>query len=132
MMVMGELVVGYEEKRELYRNTRFADILKEAEQLMCNNEFNAASIVLDGLRSKNELLERLNEKIKAKPFFKYLKRSLAGKTVNEYEELKAYTSFATHVAIECEKGNDEYRFLLKKILGNINELSVSKELLAEV
>lgn len=127
-----EIVAGYNEKRRVYQGTKYAEKIKEVEQLICHNEFNAAEVLLEGLPDKTTLLKGLYEKLQDKPFYSVLKKCIKGEVSGDYTELKAFLSFGVHVAIECENGKDEYRFLLKTILQTIQELQISKDLSYEV
>ncbi len=129
---MMELVQGYRDKREVYMHSRYASKIAEAEQLMCHNEFKAAEIVMDSLPSREELIEELNLKLKDKPFMQSMRKVMAGEEDNEYAKLKALSSMVTHIAIECEQGRDEYRFLLRNALAGLLESDLVKKIVSEV
>ena len=77
---------------------------------------------LDKLPSTGVLLERLVEKLKGKSVSKTLRKIQEGKTEDNLITAKGLSSLLTHIFIECEKGNTEYRILVPSIIEKLNEV----------
>ena len=74
---------------------------------------------METLPTDDQLLEKLNKHLKGKSVYKTIARTVQGKTKNVYEALKGLFSLGTHIAIECEKGNTEYKPLLDNLYEKI-------------
>jgi hypothetical protein len=81
----------------------------------------AAKDVLSQLPTEKELLEDIVNKLKDKPVHKTLKRGLK-ENANDVKFLKGLFSLGTHIVIECEKGNNEYKMLLPTLYSRIGAL----------
>ena len=121
-MVSKEMVMqSYMERHMLYKDTNKLSVIQEAENLIMNGEYDKADEALKALPSKEELLDRLYVNLKGKPVAKTLRKVLEGKCDNLYQGLKGMFSLGTHICIELEKGNMEYRPLLNDTMAAIHK-----------
>jgi len=109
----------YMELHRLYVNTDKHRILSEAESYIISGNYDAADKLLSKLDDKDTLIVRLLVHLKDKPVFKTIRKVLSGESDNIYKGLKALFSLGTHVSIELEKGNMEYRVILDDVLDAI-------------
>lgn len=108
------------EAEKYFIGTRFERCVKEALRAYDNDE-SAASEALNKLPTKEQLLQQLIEKLKGKSVYQTLRKIDAGRNTPE-DFLKAMFSLGTHIVIECQQGNKEYRILLPLIQEQIGEL----------
>ena len=114
-----DVLKRYAELHCLYKDTNKLAVLRQAESHLMENEYEKANVLLEALPSKEQLLDKLYENLKNKPVHKTLKKLLEGKCDNIYQGMKGLFSLGTHICIELEKGNMEYRPLLDETLGAI-------------
>lgn len=81
-----------------------------------------ASIHLSQLPTEKELLAELCEMLKEKPVGKSLRKLLLGETSSLATQLKTWSSVLTHVAIEIEHGNTEFKMLLPRLYEKLGGL----------
>jgi hypothetical protein len=105
---------------EMYFNLpRYRPILEKAEAAYKAGDFKGTTDELNRLPTEHKLMQELVEKLKGKSIHKTLER--AGKALaTNLQKLKAISSLLTHVIIECEHGNTEYRILIPKLMEQIN------------
>lgn len=116
-----EVMQKYLELHKLYKGTSKAGIIKEAEGFILEKKYDRAEALLNTLPSKDALLNKLFEELKGKPVHKTLRKIMEGKCGNLYEGLKGLFSLGTHLCVELEKGNMEYKGLLEEVLSTINK-----------
>jgi len=110
---------------ELYFLKSHSKIVREAERLYFSKTVGARTkleSLLITLPTKENMLKELVEKLKGKPVYSTLKKIMEGKANNSHTTLKGLFSLGTHVAIECEQGNDQYRILLPFIFEKIGNI----------
>ena len=118
----GDLLDKLYEAEKYFIGTEFEKCVKRSWALYENNQTSEAEIELQKLPTKEQLLSRLMEKLKGKRVFQTLRQIDEGKTEDKEDFLKAMFSLGTHVIIECQQGNKEYRILLPIIQEQIGEL----------
>ena len=107
---------------ETYLNeTQYEPFVKRARVLFDEGREAAAERVMEALPDEKCLLEELVQKLREKPVYKALKRGLKENS-NDPKFIKSLFSLGTHIMIECEKGNREYRMLLPVIHERIGGL----------
>jgi len=106
---------------QLYKHTDKMDILREAESALLDRQYEKADKILSQLRTREQLLTKLMQHLQHKSVHRTLERIMSGKTANLYESLKGLFSLGTHICIELEKGNMEYRGLLEEIMDSIQK-----------
>jgi hypothetical protein len=110
-----------------FKDTKYQSILDEClGHYECSCEVGIEKC-LGQLPSSEDLFRDMLEKLShpkpfGKPIFKTMKKIIEGKEVSREEKLKAYFSFCTHICIELEKGNNEYRMLLDTVYEKIGGL----------
>ena len=109
----------YLELHKLYKHTDKVHILRQAENHLIEGSYESASRVLEQLETREQLLESLMRHLQHKSVHRTLERIMAGKTSNLYESLKGLFSLGTHICIELERGNLQYRGLLDEVLESI-------------
>ena len=109
----------YLELHKLYKNTDKMSILQTAEREIINSDYEAAERIMETLPNREQLLTKLMGHLQHKSVHRTLERIMNGKTANLYESLKGLFSLGTHICIELEKGNMEYRGLLDEVLESI-------------
>ena len=119
-----QVISMYMEMHRLYIDTPKKDIVAEAEGLLGEGRLEDAYALLSQLDTKEQLLEKLFEKLKGKSVADTLNNILEGKCKNFYQGLKGMFSLCTHLCIELEKGNMEYKPLLEDALANIHKQMV--------
>jgi hypothetical protein len=98
---------------------RYKAILVEAHEAYKIGDFKKTVHKLNQLPSEHKLIEELMTKLKGKSVHKTFER--AGKALaTDMQKLKALSSLLTHVIIECEHGNTEYRMLIPNLLEKLN------------
>jgi hypothetical protein len=110
-----DIVQRYTQLYEIYKHTNKKHLLTKAENLMLEGNYEEAEKVMDSMSSKEQLLENLYKELERKPVHKTLRRVLAGKCDNLYEGLKGLFSLGTHMCIELERGNLEYKTILEEL-----------------
>jgi len=101
------------------------DLDKILEKFEAGKEITTEEL-LAKLPSELMLLNQLVEKLENKSVYPTLKKIAEGKAKNNYQALKGLFSLGTHTAIECEKGNIEYRALFPDLCSRIMAM-VAKE-----
>ncbi len=112
----------YMELWEMYRRTDKVVILREVESAIYYEKWDSAWRKMQQLPDKNQLLTKLESVLEGKPIHATLKKIAAGKVDNAFFEMKGYTSLATHIVIELEKGNKEYLPLLEIVLSHVGQM----------
>lgn len=113
-----ELHNQLEMAKKYFKHSKYVPILKEA--IYCYNHelYPSCEKALAKLPTKEQLLTTLIESLKGKSVYKTLSAINEGK---EQQSLKALSSLCTHIAIEIEHGNQEYKALLPNVMEKINE-----------
>jgi hypothetical protein len=120
-MTRVEVVDKYQELHELYSKTDKSAVLVRIEECIFNNDIEGAEELIKQLPDKSMLQEQLYEYLKGKSVYFTLKKLVNGKCDNLYEGLKGLFSLGTHLCVELEKGNMEYRSLLDDTLAGIHK-----------
>lgn len=111
------------EKAERYFTKKeYESIVTAARNLFEHSKFVLCQKKLDELPSSGDLLEQLRAKLKNKHLCRTLRRIEEGRTENTLLVAKGLSSLLTHVIIECEQGNPEYKILIPNIVEKINEV----------
>ena len=92
-----------------------------ARKLFDRGGFKLCTEELDRLPSSGGLLEKLVKKLKGKSIGRTLKKIQEGKITDSLITAKGLSSLLTHIFIECEKGNTEYKILVPSIIEKLNE-----------
>ena len=124
MLTEAEILKRYVELHRLYIDTPKKDIIREAETLIGAGMYKAAEAKMAVLATKEQLLESLFTKLRGKPVASTLRDVLEGRCKNLYGGLKGMMSLGTHLCIELEKGNMEYKPLLEDVLASIHKQMV--------
>lgn len=77
--------------------------------------------------SKQELLARLEKKLRGKSVLATLKKVRSGRAKNRWEHVKGLMSLGTHLSIELEQGHREYHGLLLENYEEIGRLIFQSE-----
>lgn len=108
-----------------FTQAKYSNVVKISRELFEKGRFKKCSDELDKLPSNAELLEQLVKKLKGKSIDRTLKKIQEGKCKNNLIEAKALSSLLTHICIECEHGNVEYKTLVPNIIERLNEVIYS-------
>ena len=126
MTVDNEMILEkYIELHEMYRHTDKANTIREAEKLIYYEKYDQAWIKLKDLPDRDQLLDKLSKTLENKSVYGTLSKIIKGKCDSKFEEMKGYTSLATHIIIEMEKGNSEYLPLLKSVWRYVGDMMYS-------
>jgi len=107
----------------MYFNTdQYREIVDEAKINFMSGAYDLCKKSLDQLPTKKQMMEKMMNTIEGKSVHKTLSRIVENRTKNIFEELKGCFSLGTHLAIECEKGNTEYRLLINELYERIGGL----------
>lgn len=115
-------VKKYEEIFEIYTDTKSRLILSEVESRIWGGDMATAETMLRQFKTEDELLFELEEKLAGKPVYATLKKVRKGTIENKGQLLKGLFSLGTHACVECEKGRDEYVYIVRKIHERIGKL----------
>ena len=107
---------------KFYTKKDYSNILKSSRKAFENGQFAVCEKELDKLPSSAILLERLRDKLKDKHLCRTLRKIEEGKAGNSVLVAKGLSSLLTHIIIECEHGNTEYRILLPNVVEKLNEV----------
>ncbi len=110
------------EAEKHFTKKKYLGIVKLTAQLYEAGQFRLCEEQLDKLPTKAELLEQLVNKLKGKSVAKTLKLMQEGRTENSLTTAKGLSSLLTHIIIECENGNSEYKILIPNIIEKLNEI----------
>jgi len=117
------------EARKYFDKAEYLVIVERAEYLFQTHQNKLCEEELDKLPNSAKLLEQLVEKLgpqkgrpKGKSVYKTLKLIQEGKMDDNLVTAKGISSLLTHVFIEIEQGNSEYKLLVPKIIEKLNEV----------
>ena len=113
------------EAEKYFVGDEYVDIIELARRLFNKDQFEKCVEELDKLPSSEVLLERLVKKLKGKSVGRTLKKLQENRIKDDLVGSKALFSLGTHILIECEQGNSEYRILLPSLLEKLNEITYS-------
>lgn len=102
-----------------FKNTRYGTLVKDAVALYYQGRYADLDEMLKKFPTKDEMLEELIEKLKGKSIYTTLKKIGKGTATSDWTKFKGLSSLLTHVAIEAERGNTEYKYLLVDIYERI-------------
>jgi hypothetical protein len=108
-------------------NTKYSDILVKAQEYYNKGDEIKAMKALSQLPDKTKLLRQLLKECRGKAMEKSLRKVTDGKITNFYGVLKSLYSLGTHILIELEKGNLEYRMLLEDVFLKIQAAMSSQK-----
>ena len=97
----------------------YIESVRSARTAFLQRDYLKARKILASLPNEQQLFEELLEKLKGKSVYKTLKAVIEKKTTTKFTDLKGLFSLGTHVAIECERGNNEYALLLSRLYNEI-------------
>ena len=112
------------EAEKYFTKKKYTETVKRAKELFECGKFATCEKELESLPSNGELLERLVDKLKDKHLYKTL-RKIEGKVGNDLLTAKALSSLLTHIIIEVEQGNNEYKVLIPGVIEKLNEIIYS-------
>jgi hypothetical protein len=112
---MSEFLTRLASADRYFKDSRYANILVKAHNYYNRGDELRANLALERLPDKNKLLRILMKELRGKPVEKNLRRVADGKVTDVYGVLKSLYSLGTHIVIELEKGNMEYRMLLEGV-----------------
>jgi len=107
--------------KRYYSNSGYSELLEQIEKLLGSNHFEA-TMLLNKLPSKEELLKTLVESLKGKSVYKTLKKISENKVESPAEMLKGLFSLGTHISIEVDKGHGEYKALYPVVYEKIGKI----------
>lgn len=110
------------EVEKYFIKPKYRKLAAEARVLFEMGKFDACAERLEKLPSNGDLLEKLVEKLKGKSVYKTLKQIQEGKVRSSLITAKGLSSLLTHIIIEVEQGNDEYRVLVPNVIEKLNEV----------
>jgi len=105
-----------------FKGTRFEGVAESALELYQNGSKEEAKQRLGSLPSMDQLLSQLLKKLEGKSVHTTLTKISKGAVTSEWQTLKGTFSLGTHVAIECEHGNTEYKPLLFDVYEKLGKL----------
>jgi len=109
------------EVEKYFTKKKYLAAVKFSRELFEQGQFDRCSEELDKLPSSGVLLEQLVKKLKGKSIGRTFKKIQEGKIENNLVTAKGLSSLLTHIFIEVEHGNDEYRILVPNIIEKLNE-----------
>lgn len=116
------------EAEKYFTKKKHTDIVELARELYERGQFDLCEEQLGKLPNSAKLLEQLVKKLgpqkgrpKGKSVYKTLKLIQEGKMDDDLVTAKGISSLLTHVFIEIEHGNNEYKILVPKIIEKLNE-----------
>jgi len=109
------------EARKYFTRKEYAAIVERARELFERGVFDLCEKELEKLPSNADLLEKLISKLQDKRIYKTLRKIEEGK-VQTISMAKGLSSLLTHVIIEVEHGNHEYKILIPNIYEKLNEI----------
>ena len=124
-----QLLTRIVEAKKYFTKKEYVDTVELSRELFERGQFDLCEKQLEKLPSSAELLGNLVEKLgpqkgrpKGKSVYKTLKKLQEGRVESSLVAAKGLSSLLTHVFIECEHGNDEYKVLVPNIVENLNEI----------
>jgi len=120
-----KILQRYFELSNLYRDSiEYRRILTKVDECILHGRLLEAMQIMDGFKTKKDLLEELFNKLKGKPVYDTLRKinKYGGSSIPISMKLKAYFSLGTHASIEYEKGRKEYKVILKDIVRKLGVL----------
>lgn len=105
-----------------FTKKKYVSTVELARELFERGQFDLCEKMLEKLPSDAELLRQLVKKLEGKSVAKTLKLIQEGKVGNDLVTAKGLSSLLTHVLIECEHGNMEYKVLVPNIIEKLNEI----------
>ena len=105
------------------KKEEYSDVVKLAQELFERGQFDSCENELSKLPSSAELLGNLVKKLKGKSICKTLKKIQEGTIENDLLTAKGLSSLLTHIIIEVEQGNSEYRVLVPIVIEKLNEVT---------
>lgn len=117
-----EMIAKLSEIERYFRRTRYDALVDEAMSLYYQGRINELKETLKRFPTKEKLLAELMRKLKHKPVWVTLKRISNETTKNDWTKFKGLASLLTSVAIEAEKGNGEYKYLLVDVYEKLGEM----------
>jgi len=118
-----KLLSRLNEASKYFTKKEYIEIVDTARSLFERGQFDLCEKMLEKLPNNVQLLENLVNKLKGKSVHKTLKKIQEGKNENDLLTAKGLSSLLTHVIIEVEKGNNEYKVLVPNILEKLSEIS---------
>jgi len=117
-----EIIDKLSEIQKYFTGTQYDHIVPLLEACVTAGRYLEAELLIKQFPTREVLLSALVEKLKKKSVYKTFKQIRENKAANDPQTLKALFSLGTHVAIEVEQGNKEYRALYPLIYEKIGKL----------
>lgn len=105
----------YSEMHELYENCARDAELREAKMALMSDNFERAEHFLNKFKTKEELINELEDVLVGKSVYQTLKRVRNGEVQNSVVMAKGLSSLLTHIIIELEKDKKEYTLIAKEV-----------------
>ena len=110
------------EAEKYFTKKKYADTIELARELFERGQFDLCKQQLEKLPTSVKLLEDLIGKLKDKHLYKTLRHIQEGKVGNNLLTAKGLSSLLTHIIIEVEQGNNEYKVLVPSVIEKLNEI----------
>ena len=109
-------------RAEFFRsNPKYRGIVERAHTLYKQGNLDECKKSISFLPTDEKLFEALAKKLEGKSVSTGIRRLSENKTKTRFENAKIYSSLLTHVLVECEHGNLEYRALVEPTMNKILE-----------
>ena len=117
-----EILSRLVEARMNFVGSQYWEVVESANLAFLRNDYDSCVQLLESLPNVDQLLEQLVEKLNGKRIYETI-RKIVAKDLKESNILvaKGLSSLLTHVIIELEAGNLEYRCLVPVIQERLNE-----------
>jgi len=105
-----------------FRGTKYDPLVDQLLEFYQKNSFKGVEECLKQFPTEEKMLEQLVEKLRNKSVYVTLKRIMENKEMLDEQKLKGVSSLLTHIAIELEHGNKEYKMLLPMVYEKVGAL----------
>jgi hypothetical protein len=105
-----------------FRGTKFDALVDQLLEFYQKNSYKAMEETIKQFPTEEKMLAQLVEKLKNKSVYVTLKKIIENKEMTDEQRLKGVSSLITHVAIEIEQGNKEYKMLLPMLYEKVGTL----------
>jgi hypothetical protein len=105
---------------QYFLDSKYKNVVEEACKAWEGSDYASCEAILSKLPSSDVLLKGLVEKLRGKSVYTNLERVQSKDGELDWQALKVVSSLLTHVIIECERGNTEFRVLIPVLLEKLN------------
>lgn len=89
---------------------------------LVSRDFTKAEELLSKLPNRGDLYQEMLDKLKGKSVWRTLREMVKGEVKKSSTSLKGLFSLGTHISIEIERGNTEYKMLLFPLYEKIGSI----------